>query len=88
MGAIGACLSFGNPHIVHSSWQGEQWVDPEAEWKMGHLLRLRTQVLSALEEARKDKYEGSHDTAHSWLMNLVQTLAAVAGGGRVPVAPG
>ena len=57
MGAIGACLSFGNPHIVHSSWQGEQWVDPEAEWKMGHLLRLRTQVLSALEEARKDKYE-------------------------------
>ncbi|KZT70474.1 isoleucyl-tRNA synthetase [Daedalea quercina L-15889] len=33
-----------------------QWVDPEVEWKMGHLLHVRTQVLSALEEARQAKH--------------------------------
>lgn len=37
-------------------------MDPEAEWKMGHLLRIRAQVLSALEDARKDKYGFPHDT--------------------------
>ena len=53
---------------------------------MGHLLRIRAQVLSALEDARQDKYDLHVMSLLSQLMNVVQTFAAVARGGRLPIA--
>ncbi|KAH9926739.1 isoleucyl-tRNA synthetase [Fomitopsis serialis] len=50
-------LHGGSSSVFSKKWTplSAHWDDPGVEWQMGHLLRLRAQILSALEKARKEK---------------------------------